>query len=204
MKAETHRTPRPVGRPSTFDRDAALTEAMLLFWRHGYESTSVAELTAAMKVKPPKLYAVFGDKKSLFLEAVAKYTSGDVTAEGIIANSPTAEDAARTLLTTAARGFTGDDTPSGCLLATSAISCSIDAEDIRLKLAAIRRRIESLLCAKIEEARKRGDVSRDSDASVLASYIMAVIQGMSTLARDGASQETLLAVAGQTMRSWPS
>ena len=68
--------PRRAGRPLSFDRDAALNQAMLLFWRHGYESTAVSDLTAAMGVTPPSLYAAFGDKKRLFLEAVALYLSG--------------------------------------------------------------------------------------------------------------------------------
>jgi len=204
MKSDIQHTPRPVGRPSTFDRDAALNQAMLLFWRHGYESTSIAELTAAMEVKPPKLYSAFGDKKALFMEAVEKYTSGEITSEGIIADAQTAEEAAHNLLMAAARGFTGEDTPSGCLLATSAISCSKDAEDVRLHIAEIRRQIEKQLCQKIEASIELGHVDPNSSASALASYIMAVIQGMSTLARDGATQSKLIKVVNQTMKSWPS
>jgi AcrR family transcriptional regulator len=122
--------PRKAGRPLSFDRDAALHAAMLLFWRHGYEATSLADLTAAMGVTPPSIYTVFGDKKGLFRAAVARYMSGPVTSAGIIADAASARDAAAGLLEAAAVGFTGADTPAGCLLATGAISCSAAAADV--------------------------------------------------------------------------
>lgn len=129
---------RRPGRPLSFDREAALHQAMLLFWRHGYEATSINDLTAALQITPPSLYTAFGDKKQLFLEAVHRYVSGPVTSASIIAEAPTARDAAMGLLQAAATGFTGKDTPSGCLLASSAISCSPAAADVQKVLSDIR------------------------------------------------------------------
>lgn len=177
---------------------------MLLFWRQGYESTSVSELTKAMGVTPPSLYAAFGDKKGLFLEAVQRYRSGPITSERIIDEAPTARDAACNLLQAAATGFTGQATPSGCLLASSAISCSGEAADIQEHLASIRRGIEEQLRLKMAKAQLAGEFSSDVDVEALAAYIMAVVQGMSTLARDGATREKLLCVAGTAMRRWPT
>ena len=79
MESTGHTPRRKAGRPLSFDRQAALHQAMLLFWQHGYEATSLSGLTAAMGVTPPSIYAAFGDKKRLFLEAVAHYLSGPVT-----------------------------------------------------------------------------------------------------------------------------
>src|SRR5690606_1214187 len=98
---------RRTGRPLSFDRDAALVSAMHLFWRHGYEATSVADLTRAMGITPPSLYAAFGDKRRLFLEAVHRYLGGLEAIERSIADAPSARDAARDLLVAAALGDTG-------------------------------------------------------------------------------------------------
>jgi AcrR family transcriptional regulator len=194
---------RRPGRPLGFDREAALNQAMLLFWRHGYEATSINDLTAAMTITPPSLYTAFGDKKQLFLEAVQRYVSGPVTSESIIDDAPTAREAAVGLLQAAAIGFTGDSTPSGCLLASSAISCSPAAADVQRALSEIRLGIEKQLRSKIEQdnATHRPNVS--VDAGTMAAYVMALIQGMSTLARDGAPRRKLLAVANAAMQSWP-
>lgn len=196
-------TPRKKGRPLSFDREQALTKAMLLFWRHGYEATSLNDLTAALEVKPSSIYSAFGDKKGLFLEAVGLYMSGPVTANTIIDDAATARDAARELLRVAAMGYTGEQTPPGCLLASSAISCSEAANDVKEELAAIRRGIEARLRDKIDWSIKNQHLPADTDAGTLAGMTMAVIQGMSTLARDGATRDKLLKVAEAAMRVWP-
>ena len=115
---------RKTGRPLSFDRDAALEKAMLVFWRHGYETSSITDLTGAMGITAPSLYTAFGDKKQLFLEAVRRY-AGDPEASRIaIESAPTAHDAARTLLFGAAAAYTGNETPPGCLLASATASGS--------------------------------------------------------------------------------
>jgi len=177
---------------------------MLLFWRHGYEATSLSDLTAAMGVTPPSIYAAFGDKKELFREAVKRYVAGPMTALSTIDEAPTARDAAWGLLQGSAIRFTGSDTPSGCLLATSAISCSAEAADLQGELATIRLQIEAHLKRKIVKAAEAQELPPDTDADALAGHTMAVIQGMSTLARDGATREKLMRVAAQAMLAWPN
>jgi len=176
---------------------------MLLFWRHGYEATSLSDLTAAMNIRPPSLYAAFGDKKRLFLKALDRYLSGPVTSRAIVDGAPTARDAAWGLLKASVVGFTGADSPPGCLLASSAISCSAAALDVQRKLAAIRRGIEALLKAKIDQGIELGELPAGTDADALAGHVMAVIQGLSTLARDGAPRKKLLRVAEAAMLGWP-
>lgn len=191
------------GRPLSFNRDEALHQAMLLFWQHGYEATSLSDLTAAMGVSAPSIYTAFGDKKRLFLEAVGRYLSGPVTSATIIDSAVSAREAAADLLNTSAIGFTGSDTPPGCLLATSAISCSTAAAEVQHELAAIRRSIEKRLKDRVALDIQKGVLPGGTDADALAGHVMAVIQGMSTLARDGAPREKLLRIAAAAMRGWP-
>jgi AcrR family transcriptional regulator len=195
--------PRKTGRPLSFDRESALQKAMLEFWRYGYEGTSLNDLTRAMGVKPPSIYAAFGDKEHLFLEAVQHYLSGDVTSQSIIETADSARDAAMGLLKTAAIGFTGENTPRGCLLASSTTACSAASAHVQAKLAAIRHGIEAMLAGRIRHGIKSGEVEKSSDADALAAHIMAVIQGMSTLARDGAARAKLLKIAEMAMKAWP-
>jgi AcrR family transcriptional regulator len=204
MKTPVDPVSRKPGRPLGFDRDAALHQAMLLFWRHGYEATSVSDLTKAMGITPPSLYTAFGDKKQLFLEALQLYNSGSVTSQSIIDEAQTAREAAVGLLRASAIGFTGETTPAGCLLASSAISCSSGAEDVRKAVSAIRLKIEKRLRNKINQDRGISKPRQNTDSDVLAGYIMAVIQGMSTLARDGATRQKLLSVASLAMLVWPT
>ena len=197
-------TRRKIGRPLSFDPEAALAHAMVLFWRHGYEATSLAELTRAMGITPPSIYAAYGDKKGLFRAAVRRYLAQPMTPVEAIAQAPSAEAAARTMIEGAAVAFTGADTPAGCLLASSAIAVSAEAEDVREELAAIRREIETALRDKIRAGIGNGELASETDPAVLAAYVMTVIQGLSTMARDGATREKLQQVAQLAMAVWPS
>jgi len=176
---------------------------MLLFWRHGYEATSISDLTAAMAITPPSLYTAFGNKEQLFLACVQRYIAGPVTSESIIREAHSAREAAAALLKAAAIGFTGDNTPAGCLLASSAISCSPAAADVQNALRKIRLGIEKRLRNKIERDAESHPSRSGVNASVMAGFVMSLIQGMSTLARDGATRTKLLSIAEAAMQAWP-
>ena len=176
---------------------------MLTFWRHGYETTSIVDLTTAMGVTAPSLYTAFGDKKRLFLEALGLYT-GDVEAIGArISSAPTSYDAASGMLTTAAEAFTGTTTPKGCLLASAAATGSAASADIQQTVAAIRSAIAAHLRARIELDVETDVLPKATDADALTGLVMAVIQGMSVLARDGMARTPLLAIAATAMAAWP-
>lgn len=195
--------PRRTGRPLSFDRAAALHRAMLLFWRHGYETTSVADLTAAMGVSAPSLYTAFGDKRRLFLEAVRLY-AGDPEAVGrAIDDAPTARDAARGLLVAAAERYTGEVTPPGCLLASATASGSAASADVRRAVADVRGAVGARLRARVGRDVAAGLLPPHADAAALAGLVVAVMVGMSGLARDGADRATLLAVADAALAGWP-
>lgn len=168
---------------------------MLTFWRHGYETTSISNLTVAMGVTAPTIYTAFGDKRRLFLEAMNLYAGAPVVLDESISNAPTARDAARLLLMASAEGFTGETTPPGCLLASATASGSAACADVQAEVAEVRRRIESTLRLRIER-----EVVDSSAADALAGMVMAVIQGMSVLARDGADRKKLMAIVEQAMR----
>ncbi len=122
---------RPRGRPRSFDRDAALDQAMRLFWRHGYEATSISELALAMNINAPSLYAAFGDKQALFLETIQRYQNGTGSfAARALQESPTAEAAVRRTLMDAARELTNPAMPPGCMVVGSALNTSKDSESV--------------------------------------------------------------------------
>lgn len=184
----------------SFNRDVALRQAMLVFWRHGYEATSLTDLTAAMHVTPPSIYAAFRSKKSLFLEAVRLYVGEPSVSSRIINDAPTAIDAVRGLLEASVVGFTGEETPPGCLLASAAISCSTEAADVQAELSGIRLGIETQLRERLARGVREGELNAATDVEAIAAHVMAVIQGLSTLARDGAMRTKLDGVVREVMR----
>lgn len=194
---------RKIGRPLSFDRTLALEKAMIVFWRFGYETTSIADLTSAMGITPPSLYAAFGDKKRLFLEAVRLYAGDPELLAKSIAEAPSAFDAARDMLVGAATAFSARDTPPGCLLASATASGSAASVDVQRAVADIRRDIAAWLRARIERDIETGKMRVGIDSAALAGLVIAVIQGLSALARDGAQQSALLAIANATLGAWP-
>ena len=176
---------------------------MLTFWRHGYETTSVADLTAAMKISPPSLYTAFGDKKQLFLEAMQLYAGDPEDMTRRIANAPSAYEAARALMTDAATAYTGKSTPKGCLLASATASGSAESADVQAAVADVRRGIQTSLQSRIKRDVEAGLLPPGTHAAALAGLILAVTQGMSVLARDGATRTSLMAIVQTALRAWP-
>lgn len=196
---------RPRGRPLSFDRDAALEKAMHVFWERGYESASIAELTAAMGITPPSLYAAFGDKEGLFLEAIERYALGP---GGIgtraMAAEPTARGAIERLLLDAAEELTRPCHPKGCLMVTSAVTSSLASERVH---QALERRRQLALCGirdRIARGVADGELPADTDVDALTDFYATIYRGMSLRARDGATREGLEATARMAMRSWPA
>jgi AcrR family transcriptional regulator len=203
-KAEPSSAKRP-GRPLSFDRDQALHQAMLQFWRTGYETTSVSDLTAAMGITAPSLYAAFGDKESLFLECVEKYTNpGPKPAAVLIAEAPSARQAAQDLLEFSARWFTQPNAPAGCMVASAAASGSKDASKVRAALRTVRQTTQKALQKRAERDIREGLLPETANAQTLSAMTVALIQGLSTLARDGADRKILLEVASTAMKAWPT
>ena len=196
-------SPRRTGRPLSFDRDVALEQAMLTFWRHGYETTSISDLTAAMGVTAPSLYTAFGNKQQLFLDAIRRYVGDPDASARAIGDAPTALAAARDLMTGAAIAYTGETTPPGCLLASATASGSIASAEVQAAVASIRKAVNDRLRARIERDVAAGVLPPRTDAAALAGLAMAVMQGLSVLARDGAPRASLLGIVEASLEGWP-
>jgi len=198
------RVPAP-GRPRGFDRDAALAAALRVFWMHGYEGASLADLTAAMGINRPSLYAAFGNKEALFAEALALYERQEgAPLERLIEEAPTAREAIAATLRHNARVYAREGFPRGCLIVLSLMVGTPESADVRRLLAERRRSGTDALATRIARGQREGDVAPDVDPARLAAFYTAVLQGMSVHARDGASGAELMAIAEAAMAGWPA
>ncbi len=177
---------------------------MLVFWRYGYETSSIADLTSAMKITAPSLYTAFGDKRQLFLEAMALYVGDPAEQAHAIESAESAYQAVSALLDAVAITYTCVETPPGCLLASATASGSSAAADVQYAVANVRRDLAAQLAKRIERDVTDRRLPPDTDAMTLALLIVAVTQGMSVLARDGGSREQLQAIARAALKAWPS
>jgi AcrR family transcriptional regulator len=193
-----------VGRPRSFDRDDALKHAMMVFWKHGYEATSIALLTEAMGIGAPSLYAAFGDKRALFEEALDCYakTYGAFTVQALREETD-ARAAVERLLREAAVAFTSKDHPPGCLVVSAATNCSPQSASVQKRLKSLRSLTVRALEEKIASAKSGGRLPPGVDVRSLALFYSSMLQGMSAQARDGATREELEAIAATALRAWP-
>ncbi len=195
---------RPRGRPKSFDRSVALQQAMKLFWERGYEGASFDDLTTVMGLSPSSFYNSFGSKERLYQEATEAYMAcaGKWFADELQADTD-AKTAFHRLLTTAAREFTQNDLPAGCMISLAgthgppALSCMRDA------MAQYRWAAQSAMAVRIRRGVEEGDVPKNTDVEALAAFYSALSRGMAVHARDGASRERLLEIVELGMRAWP-
>lgn len=190
------------GRPRSFDREAALDRAIRLFWRKGYEATSVRDLSADLGIGAPSLYNTFGDKQTLFTEAVDVYDrvyGGFI--EAAIREEPTASRAMRRILTEAPARYTRHGMPNGCLVASG--DSGTEDEAIRAVLRQRRDDKTSMLREKIDADIVAGCLPAGTDANGLASYVMTVLRGMDQRARDNATRRDLAGIARIASRVLP-
>ncbi|MFE9682865.1 TetR/AcrR family transcriptional regulator [Streptomyces sp. NPDC006285] len=190
------------GRPRSFDRETALEKAILAFWEHGYEGTSVSDLTEVMGIGAPSLYAAFGDKRSLFEEVVTAYGARYGSfGERALAEEPTVRAAVERMLREAAAEYTEPGRPPGCLVVHAATNCT--TPEVEESLRARRNANIAAIESRIRAGVAAGELPADTDAAALARHTGAMIQGMSQQARDGATKEELEAVAELAARIWP-
>lgn len=188
------------GRPRSFDMDEALDQALKLFWTKGYEGTSLSDLTQAMGISPPSLYAAFGNKEELFRRALDRYMQEMVDFCGTL-NAPTAREVAERLLHASAD--IDPDRPAGCLLVQAALSCSEASASVKQELIARRKAGEDALRERFERAVREGDLPPTADPALLAGYLTVTAEGMAVHATSGASREVLRGIADAALQAWP-
>ena len=189
------------GRPRSFDRDRALRRAVERFWEQGYEGTSIADLTEAMGISAPSLYAAFGSKEDLFREAVASYAD-DSLSDRALAREPTARGAVAAMLHDNADAYADPSTPPGCMLVLGAPVGTPEQSGIRERLAAERRAALDRLRARLDRGVADGELPPGTDTAALAGFYSTVLDGMSIKARDGASTAELHAIADAALAAW--
>lgn len=191
------------GRPRAFDRQLALRSAMEVFWARGYERASLSDLTEAMGINSPSLYAAFGSKEALFHEALALYeqTEGADIWSGV-PTAPDARSACLHLLRASAEFFADDTRRRGCMIVLSAPQIEGANPTVSEELKLHRAQSTAVLKDRLERAAAEGDLPPIADCEAIATYIVTVQHGMSIQARDGASRKMLLAIADCAMAGW--
>lgn len=191
------------GRPRRFDIDDVLDKALDVFWQKGYEGASLPDLTQAMGINKPSLYAAFGNKEQLFLKAVERYENRPDAYFYPSLQQPTAFKVIERMLLGAAAAASNPDHPKGCVLVQSALSCSDDA--MRVKQALIERRQAGaqLLIERLLQAQRDGDLPTSSDASALARFVITVLQGISVQSSSGATAAELQSIALTALQAIP-
>jgi AcrR family transcriptional regulator len=191
------------GRPRAFAVDQALERALRVFWEKGYEGTSLSDLTEAMGINRPSLYAAFGNKEALFRKALDRYVERTIAFVRGAIDEPAARAVAERLLCSAADMVTNPGNPRGCLTVRGALSSGEEADPIRLELARRRSEGEALIRERLERAKREGELQPGTNPADLARYLATVYQGMSVQAAGGATREQLRRVAETALRAWP-
>jgi AcrR family transcriptional regulator len=196
MKTGTGKT----GRPISFDKNAALEAAMLLFWERGYEGTSMADLTQAMGLNPSSIYAAFGDKHALFQLAVNRYVEMRAQYAGKALEEPTLEKVVRALFDNTVAFLTTPGHPPTCMTLAGAVGCSLDASPARDLMTEIRKQNQVALRQRLLKARKSGELSKDIDLDDYTRYLSTIIAGLSIQAANGSTKAELNRTAQMALR----
>lgn len=195
---------RRIGRPRGFDADQALDRALQVFWRKGYEGASLADLTKAMGINRPSLYAAFGNKQNLFCKVLDRYFDGPAAYVREALSQPKARTAIERLLQGTADSLTNPHNPRGCLAVQGALACSKETNSIRRELSSRRKAGEVEIYRRLKRAKAEGDLPSTANPAELARFIATIMQGMAVQAAGGASRRELQQVIQTALRAWPS
>ena len=194
----------PSGRVRQFDVDEALDRALEVFWSRGYEGATLPELTQAMGINRPSLYAAFGNKEQLFRKALERYKTGPMAFLADALRIPTARAAAAAIFSGFIRMQHDRDKARGCLVVSGALACSEEGEMVRRDLAQLRQEVVGMLRERFDRAMRDGDLPPGTDCATLARYTVTVLNGLAVQAATGATEKELRLVAGLAMQAWPS
>ncbi len=192
------------GRPRQFNVDEALTAALRVFWSKGYEGASLSDLTGAMGITRPSLYAAFGNKEALFCKALDLYEREKLAYVNEALAAPTARQVAERMLRGSLANQTSECEPKGCLGVISSVACGAEAESIRSYVIARRESSHQAMIDRFERAKSEGDLPAHIDVQGLTAYLVALLQGMAVQAGSGASREQLQGLIETSLAAWPS
>ena len=190
------------GRPREFDVEEALDRSLELFWRKGYEGTSMSDLTDALGITRASLYAAFNSKEALFRRVMDRYEARAGAYRVAADKAANALEVVQLLLTGPVELHGNKQNPPGCLGVQGALACGLEAEAVRNDLASRRRGGERAIQRRLQRAVNDGDLPGDSNPADLARYLSALIYGMAVLAAGGANRRDLQGVADVALRHW--
>ena len=194
---------RAPGRPRGFDPEKALDRALKVFWKHGYEGASLTDLTEAMGINRPSMYAAFGNKEELFRKVLDRYGKSAGAYQQEALKEATARGAVEKILFGSAEALGDARSPRGCLLVQGGLACADESNAVRRELCARRGEGEAAIRDRLERAKAEADLPAGADTAELAGYVTAVLQGMSVQAAGGARREKLRKIAERAMAAWP-
>jgi AcrR family transcriptional regulator len=179
------------GRPISFDKDAALEAAMLLFWERGYEGTSMADLSQAMGLNPSSIYAAFGDKHALFSLAVKRYIDSRAQYAMRALEEPTLARVIRALFDNTVAFLTTPGHPPTCMTLAGAMGCSVDATPARDLMTEIRKQNEVAMRERLLRARRSGELAKEINVDDYTRYLSSILAGLSIQAANGSTKAEL-------------
>ncbi len=191
------------GRPREFCVEQALAAALGVFWTKGYEGSSMSDLTQAMGITRPSLYAAFGNKEELFRKALDLYEREKLAYVSEALAAPTSREVVECLLKGGLETLTGECEPRGCLRVIGSMTCGLEAGSVRDDLHARRASSHAAILARMALAKSEGDLPAHTDVEGITNYLLAIFQGMSVQANNGASREQLEEVVRTTLAIWP-
>jgi len=191
------------GRRRKFSADSALAAALRVFWSKGYEGASVTDLTEAMGIMRPSLYAAFGNKEALFRKALDLYEQEKLGYVAAALEAPSARGVAERLLNGALKMQTAGRDPKGCFSVISSVACGAEPASIRAEVLARRALSDAALCKRMAQAKADGDFPESIEPDGLAHYLKAVLHGLCIRAGSGASAADLRVMVDLTLELWP-
>jgi AcrR family transcriptional regulator len=180
-----------LGRPRGFDIEEALDAALVVFWRQGYEGTTLSDLTSAMGINRPALYSAFRTKKDLFIRAIDRYYAVDAARTFKVLGEPTARGVTEQYLLRSVEQVTNPGRPLGCFVLQSALVCNEANVDIAALMARQRKFEEGMLSQRYEKAQEEGDLCADEDPVALARFVFTFRHGLAVMACGGTARDEL-------------